>query len=136
MSDLYGIAEKGNISVYNFKTKKIKAISVPGKIGIDESKMQNHSELNVCLAHELGHQFKNAFYDISSTFETRERQEARATRWAVNELVPISKLLKAFKSGRTEIYDLAEYFNVTEEFIRNAFSIYEASGEFTNVKNT
>lgn len=133
MNDLYSIAEKGKISIYNFKMKKAKAVSTPGAIGIDESKMQNHSEFNVCLAHELGHQFKNAFYDISSTFETRERQEMRATRWAVNELVPVNELLIAFKSGHTEVYDLAEYFNVTEEFIRNAFYIYETSGEFENI---
>ena len=135
MSDLYDVAEKSNITVYNFKMKKAKAVSLPGKIGIDESKMQNHSELNVCLAHELGHQFKNAFYDISSTFETRERQEARATRWAVSELVPVDELLKAFKAGHTEAYDLAEYFNVTEEFIRNAVYIYEVNGAFKNLKN-
>lgn len=135
MSDLYGIAAESNIAVYNLKMKKAKAISIPGKIGIDESKMQNHSELNVCLAHELGHQFKNAFYDLSSTFETRERQEARATRWAVNELVPVDELLKAFESGHTEVYDLAEYFGVTEDFIRNAFYIYEASGEIENIQN-
>ena len=135
MSDLYDVAEKSNITIYNFKMKKAKAISIPGKIGIDESKMKNNSELNVCLAHELGHQFKNAFYDISSTFETRERQEARATRWAINELVPVDELLEAFKAGYTEVYDLAEYFNVTEDFIRNAFYIYEVNGTFENIKN-
>ena len=135
MSDLYDIAEKSNIAVHNFKMKKAKAVSVPGNIGLDESKMENEAEKTVCFAHELGHQFKNAFYDISSTFETRERQEARATRWAVNELVPVDELLKAFKTGHTEIYDLAEYFNVTEEFIRNAFYIYEVSGELNNIKN-
>lgn len=135
MSDLYDVAEKSNITIYNFKMKKAKAVSIPGKIGIDESKMKNNSELNVCLAHELGHQFKNAFYDISSTFETKERQEARATRWAVNELVPVDELLEAFNLGHTEVYDLAEYFNVTEELIRNAFYIYEVNGAFENLKN-
>ena len=130
MKNLYSIAEKSNISILNFKTRKLKAVSVPGKIGIDESKMQSHSELNVCLAHELGHQFKNAFYDISSTFETRDRQEARATRWAVNELVPADELIAALKSGYTEVYDLAEYFNVTEDFIREAVRIHEINGNF------
>lgn len=32
------------------------------------------------------------------------------------------------------IYDLAEYFNVTEEFIRNAFYIHEVSGELNDIK--
>ena len=130
MNNLYTIAEENNINVYEIKMKKLKAISIPGKIGLDKSKMQNESEVNVCLAHELGHQFKNAFYDISSTLETRERQEALAARWAVNELIPVEKLLDAFRSGHTEVYDLAEYFEVTEDFIREAVRIHQISGAF------
>lgn len=71
---------------------------------------------------------KNAFYNISSTFETRERQEERATRWAVHELVPADELKAAFDEGYTEIWQLAEYFDVSEDFMRDVIRVHTVKG--------
>ena len=54
--------------------------------------------------------------------------EERATRWAVQELIPADKLLSAFKNGYTEVWQLAEYFNVTENFIKDTIRVHKVKG--------
>lgn len=80
------------------------------------------------LAHEIGHCETLAFYNAYSPLEIRERHESRANRWAVSKLVPVRELTEALKNGINEIWDLAEFFNVTEDFMRKAIEIHRARG--------
>ncbi len=129
LSALYKKAESNNIDIDYFDLKSLIALSIPGAVALNPKSIRNHTEEKVILAHELGHHFKNSFYDISSTFELRERQENRADRWAIENLVPFEELKKAIDSGHTEIYDLAEYFDVTEDFMRNAIYTYTVTNK-------
>ena len=126
--ELYDLAAENNIQIDHRRIKTMIAFSIPGSIAIDLSQLQTLAETKVCLSHELGHEFQNAFYNIRNTFETRERQEARANRWAVHNLLPVSDLNRAVKSGITEIWELAEHFEVTEDFIREALRLYTMEG--------
>ena len=126
--NLYDIAEKNNITIDFFDTKEIKAFSIPGAIVLNADKHQTQCEIKTSLAHELGHHMKNAFYNITSTFETRGRQEERAKRWAVENVITYDKLNEAIKIGIREIWELADYFNVTEDFIRDAVGVFKLQG--------
>ncbi|MFR1498969.1 MAG: ImmA/IrrE family metallo-endopeptidase, partial [Monoglobus pectinilyticus] len=68
------------------------------------------------------------FYNITSTFETMGRQEERAKRWAVENVITYDKLNEAIKKGIREIWELADYFNVTEDFIRDAVGVFKLQG--------
>ena len=126
--ELYDLAAENNIQIDHRRIKTMIAFSIPGSIAIDLSQLQTLAETKVCLSHELGHEFQNAFYNLRNTFETRERQEARANRWAVHNLLPVSDLNRAVESGITEIWELAEHFDVTEDFIREALRLYTMEG--------
>lgn len=39
--------------------------------------------------------------------------------------MPFDKLLAAFRMGITELWELAEHFGVTEDFIKKAYALYE-----------
>ena len=79
--------------------------------------------------HEMGHYHTNAYYNFESKFELKCRKEYRAQRWAVMHYLPLEELLDATHKGNTETYELAEYFDVTEEFIIAALDIYHRQGK-------
>lgn len=128
MNGLLKIANDEDIKIDFFPMKEIKVVSLTNAIALNPKKVETNRELKVILAHELGHHKRNAFYKISSTLETRERQEEKATRWAVDTLLPAEEIKKAFKKGYTEVWQLAEYFDVTEAFVNEAVRIHRLKG--------
>ena len=125
LKTLYKCATKNGIDIDYFELNNLTAVSIPGSIAINPKAVHNSKEEKVVLAHELGHQLRNAFYNISTSLETKERMEYRADRWAIKNLIPFPELLNALKNGITERWELAEHFNVTEDYIDKAHKLYE-----------
>ena len=96
---------------------------MPKVVVLNHKKLRTSRDVKVHLAHELGHCQTGSFYNIN-TLETRERMEYRADRWAIKKLIPFHTLLNVLKSGITEKWELAEYFNVTEDYIEKAQQLY------------
>ncbi len=128
MNGLLEFAKNEHIKIDLFPMNKVTACSVPHSVAINPNKIKTNRELKECLAHELGHQATGSFYKINSKFETRTRMEECATRWAVEQLIPAEDLKKAFKKGYTEIWQLTEYFDASEDFIQNAIRIHRTKG--------
>jgi len=126
LESLYDIAEKKGIHIHNYHFKKITSMSIEGNIGIDKRKFKNSREHKTVVAHELGHCSTGSFYNIKSRFETVERMEYRANKWAVEQLIPFEEYYHALTAGIIEIWQLAEHFEVTEEFIKKTAQLYEA----------
>lgn len=123
LTQLYQIADDNKIDVYHYPLTPILSISLPGVIGIDADRISSETEEKERLAHELGHCLLHAFYSINS-METKGRMEKRANRWAIKKLVPFDELKEAFSLGIHEPWELAEYFDVSEEQIENAIHYY------------
>lgn len=123
---LYKIAEENNIKLDYFPLPENKSVCVKyGEaffIGIDAQ--LTRADERVCLAHELGHCQTSAFYNIYSPLDIRQKHENRADKWAVACLIPKADLLKAIKAGHSEPSELAEFFCVTEDFIKKAIAIH------------
>lgn len=128
LNKLYTIADKNKISVYHYPLYPLKSVSVPNYIGIDADAIHTTADEKEVLAHELGHQMRNAFYSVSTPLRTKEQVEERATRWAVLTLIPAEELKKAIKNGCTEVYQLAEYFEVSDKFMTEAIRIHKLKG--------
>ncbi|MFR4239432.1 MAG: ImmA/IrrE family metallo-endopeptidase [Butyricicoccus sp.] len=77
----------------------------------------------VKLSHELGHCLRRVLQPVRP-LDVREQHENKANAWAVYRLIPWGKLKQAVKNDITEVWDLAEYFDVTEDFMRWALSYY------------
>ena len=92
---------------------------------MDPFRIETTAQERVHLAHELGHCETGSFYNVYSSLDVREKQEKRADLWAVSRLVPADEFINVLTSGLVEIWELAEYFNVTEEFIHKAIEIYK-----------
>lgn len=81
-------------------------------------------EEKTALFHELGHCETDSFYNEEFSFDVRQKHENRADKWAIKKLVPEDELDAAVAAGYTELWSLAEYFNVTEDFMKKAVCYY------------
>lgn len=127
--DLYQEAEAAGIDILNFRMSHREAMSVMDHegncyIGLDYRKIGSEQYEKYLLSHELGHCKKGAFYTQSSPFDLREKHEYRADKWMVNRLIPREELEAAIEQGATELWELADLFEVPESVIFKAGYIY------------
>lgn len=127
--DLYALASQQNIEVIQWPMPDNGSMSVSLDdgtcyIGIDGSVCDNGIQERTHLGHELGHCATGSFYSIHTAVDSRQRHENRADKWAVNKLIPVDDLDCAIANGYTEIWELAELFGVTEQFMRKAICYY------------
>ena len=128
--NLYHIAEQHNIDVLTFPMAENESVSVMlpnGKcvIGMDRSVREDCAEERVHLGHEIGHCVTGAFYNAYSPFDLRQKQENKADKWSIRQLVPENELTEAVDAGITELWDLAELFDVTIHFMQKAVCFYK-----------
>ena len=128
LKELHEIAETEDIEILNIKSEKCKSMSIQTDsgncyIGIDDTDMTKAEE-TVCKAHELGHCVTGSFYNRYSRFDLISKHEHRADSWAIEKLIDEDELKNAFKHGVIVIWELAEYFEVTEDFMRKACRHY------------
>lgn len=128
LAEIYQYAADHNISIYDFPFKTILAMSVPDHIAIDYRRISGERQEKDVLMHEVSHNETGTFYGLKSPLETRERQEYRARKWAWLRQVPIDELRQAVAAGYTEVWDLAEYFDVPEEQLLEAVAYYRENG--------
>ena len=122
---LYVLAKQQNIEVLSFPLPENGSMSLPLEdgscvIGMDEGIRDGGTQERVHLVHEMGHCVTGSFYNIHAALDCRQRHENRADKWAVNLLIPVEALDEAVAMGCTEVWQLAEHFGVTEDFIRKA----------------
>lgn len=129
LSELYVLAQNENIDISCFDLPECRSLSLlmgdKCYIAIDPFALETTADEACILAHELGHCVTGSFYNRYSDIDIRAKHERRADKWAIKKLVPKDELNDAFEHGIVEPWDLAEYFNVTEDFIRKAVEFYK-----------
>lgn len=121
LDELYDRAQQQGIEIDNFAMREIVSVSFPENwIAIDTRKIKTRAEEKVVLAHEIGHCETGSFYNIHSPYDLRERHEYKANKRSYQILIPHAELKAAVKKGLTEIWELAEYFDVPCEYMQKA----------------
>lgn len=103
-------------------------------IGIDRERLEDSDRRAVCLAHELGHCQTDSFYSVHSPRLTRDKLERRANVWAIEHTIPLPQLNSLIKRGVREIWELAEHFEVTVEFMAAALEYYKNGELYLEMK--
>ena len=88
---------------------------------LDFSKIRSTRLLRGVCFHELGHLATGALHKVNSPFELAERSEYRANRWSAQHFLTPEDFCQAFSHGCREIWQLAEYFDLPERDVRNAY---------------
>ena len=129
LTNLYDLAKQQNIEVLVHPMPQNGSMSVmleDGRcfVGLDEGIRDGGIQERVHLSHELGHCVTGSFYNIYAAIDHRQRHENRANKWAIQALIPVEALDDAIAEGCTEVWELADRFQVTEEFIRKTVCYY------------
>ena len=123
-NDLQGLG----VDVAELKLKANTAIAfMDNFLVIDRSHCKTAAKERTVLAHEAGHCITGSFYNLYAPLDRRSKHERQADKWAVKKLIPKVELEAQLRQG-LEPYELAEYFNVTEEFIHKALEFYFECG--------
>lgn len=108
---------------YHFKSKRIKGLYSDNVIGINKN-IKTEKEKACVLAEELGH-YHTSSGDIIDLSDVRnQKQELRARSWAYDKQIGLIGIVNAHKHGCQNLYEMAEYLDVTEEFLRDALRRY------------
>ena len=120
---------------YLFRNKTIKGLYCDGTAAISND-IDTNVERACVLAEEMGHHFTSAGDIIDQADIQNRKQEFRARMWAYNELVGLVGIIDAYKNGCRNSYEVAEYLDVTEEFLNDALDAYrDKYGVYTTVDN-
>ena len=138
LAKLYQMAEEENIEVDCFDLNKREALSLMDEdgqcfIAIDPFKLHSVNDERQKLAHELGHCITGSFYNKYAAADCRQRHENRADKWAIRQLIPADDFLAAISSGLKELWELAEHFSVSEQFMQKAVCYYTHGNLATNL---
>lgn len=127
--ELYAQASRENIPVYRYPMPDSgsMAVQLPDgncAIGMDAGVLDDSVLERMHLAHEMGHCLTGSFYNIYAKADLRQRHENRADKWSIRRLIPVEALDDAIAAGHTDLWDLADYFGVSEPFLKKALSLY------------
>lgn len=129
-------AEDNNIEVLEFTFHgNNKGMYINCVIAI-RSDIKTYTEKKCILTEELGHHYMTIgnITDLKSV--CNRKQERQARKWSYEKLVPLRNLIKASYSGCTNLYELAEYLDVTEEFLKDTLQYYQNKyGLYAEVDN-
>ena len=90
----------------------------------DKTKIRNSYEKKQILIEELSHYYYNATYNFNSDLQFINKQEYKAKMESYNLLIPFDKLQLLMQDNSITFYDLADYFEVTVEYMQNAIEFY------------
>lgn len=118
-------AEKEGIEVIYLPLRgRIKGLYYNNVIALSKD-IDTTAEKNCILAEELSHYY-TTFGDILDQKQIQNRKlERRARAWGYQRLVPLDKLIFAYKQGSRSRYELAEFLEVTEQFLRDVLKYYK-----------
>lgn len=118
---------------HKFSTRALKGLYFDNVIAINYKCTANEKEKACILAEEYGH-YRTSYGNILDQKKvTNVKQEKRARNWAYEKLIPLEKLIDAYKAGVCNRYDLADFLDVTEDFLMETLAHYsERYGRYTD----
>lgn len=82
------------------------------------------AEKSCVLAEELGHHHTTVGNILDQTDVSNCKQEHLARLWAYNKQIGLSGIIQGYRAHCRSRYDLAEYLEVSEDFLQEALEYY------------
>lgn len=88
------------------------------------------------MVEELGHHYTSTGNILDMSVVQNRKQERQARIWAYNKQIGLRGLINAYEHGCRNRYEIADYLEVTEEFLEESIKCYrEKYGVCTTVDN-
>lgn len=93
-------------------------------------------EKGCVLAEELGHYYTTVGNILDQSDVWNRKQELKARLWAYDKLIGLDGIIKSYQHGCHNLIEMADYLDVTQEFLSEAISKYHSKyGIFTTIDN-
>lgn len=116
-ADEEGIIVKEKPLKYNNGRIKGKRIAIRKDI-------ETTTEKKCVLAEELGHHYTSVGNILDMTDISNRKQERQARLWSYDKLIGLRRLIEAYEHGCHDRYELAEYLEVTDEYLQECIECY------------
>lgn len=132
LEDIYNDIKLFNIELFQHPVGKHRSAVIErnGEYAIfnDAFTYEKISCLKCDLMHELGHCLTGTTHKLCSPFQLIQQHEYRANKYAAFRYIPPKKVQGALDSGVTEMWQLAEWFDLPQSFVEKAFVYYRDNG--------
>lgn len=129
----------GEADSYNLITKEKNLPVSKGRI--KGNKIAIRKDLTILekkcvMAEELGHYHTTVGNILDQASINSRKQEYQARMWAYNHLIGLNGIINSYKARKYTLHDMADYLEVTEEFLLAALNCYKSKyGECVQVDN-
>ena len=112
-----------NVVERDFNSGKIKGLYYNRNIAINK-KIKTTKEKTCILAEELGHHETSSGNILDLSNDSSRKQEHVARMWGYNKLIGLQGLIDAFEHHCQGLHEVAEFLNVTEEYLIDTINAY------------
>lgn len=119
-------ADKQHVIVtekFDLSDTRLKGLYCDAFIAIDKNLTE--ADKACVLAEELGHHATTYGNIIDQSSVMNRKQERRARVWAYYLMLQFKDIIRAYEHGCQNRYDIAEYLNISEEFLQDAINYYK-----------
>ena len=96
--------------------------------------LPTQTEKSCVLAEEIGHHCTTAGDILDQTDVMNQKQEYRARLYGYNLKIGLTGLIRAYEAGCRNLYEMADFLDATEEYLKDAIDCYHAKyGQYTAV---
>lgn len=88
--------------------------------------IETQKEKACVLAEELGHYHTSSGDILDQSNVVNRKQELRARMWGYNQMIGLTGLVSAVKANCRSVYEIAEYLDVTEDYLKEALAAYRS----------
>ena len=89
-------------------------------------KIDTQKEKSCVLAEELGHYSTSSGDILAQSKVENRKQEYRARLYGYNLKIGLTGLIRAYEAGCRNLYEMAEYLDATEEYLKEAIDCYRS----------
>ena len=98
--------------------------------------IETQVEKSCVLAEEIGHHCTSSGDILNQTDIMNRKQEYRARLYGYNLKIGLTGLIRAYEAGCRNLFEMAEFLDCTEEYLRDAVQCYRSKyGVCTAVDN-
>lgn len=108
---------------WKFQTDRIKGLYCNGVIAVSKD-INTSAERTCILAEELGHHLTASGDILDQKDASNRKQELKGRIWAYNRLIGLTGIIKAYRAGCRNRYEIAQNLEVTEDMLQDAVDYY------------
>ena len=108
-----------------FKSNNIKGLYCNGVVAVNKD-IETQKEKSCVLAEEIGHDRTSSGDILDQTDIMNRKQEYRARFYGYNLKIGLTGLIRAYEAGCRNLYEMAEFLDATEEYLREAIQCYRS----------